>query len=108
MGPRIEHAAVVGFVLLGQFIGHFLLRRANGLWHFIPDKSVWVPVVGIALGLVAYFVILWVIVGVILLAGKCGINVPSLKTIPKNSTSAGKSAGVALVSGPRTVTVVLS
>src|SRR6476661_5768285 len=32
-----------------------------------------------------------------------GMNVPSLKRIPSHSPSAGQSAGVAFVSGPRTV-----
>ena len=36
------------------------------------------------------------------------MNVPSLKTMPKNSASAGKSACDALVSGLRAVTIVLS
>src|ERR671913_1678328 len=39
--------------------------------------------------------------------GRWGMNVPSLKVMPKNSASAGKSACDALVSGPRVVIVVL-
>ncbi|HEY9608485.1 hypothetical protein [Allocoleopsis sp.] len=35
------------------------------------------------------------------------MNVPSLKVMPKNSASAGKSACDALVSGPRATIVVL-
>src|SRR3712207_2737582 len=35
------------------------------------------------------------------------MNVPTLKVMPKNSASAGKSASDALVSGPRTVIIVL-
>src|SRR3712207_5711075 len=35
------------------------------------------------------------------------MNVPSLKVMPKNSASAGKSASDALVSGPRAVIIVL-
>jgi hypothetical protein len=36
-----------------------------------------------------------------------GVNVPSVKMMPKNSASAGKSASDALVSGPRAVIMVL-
>ena len=35
------------------------------------------------------------------------MNVPSLKVMPKNSASAGKSASDALVSGPRAAIVIL-
>lgn len=37
-----------------------------------------------------------------------GINVPGLNMMAKNSASAGAYAGVALVSGPRTVRIALS
>lgn len=73
MGPHIEHAAVVTFVLLGQFIGHFALRWANGSWHFLPETSRWLITLGIAAGLVAYFAILWMMIGLILLAGRLGL-----------------------------------
>ena len=73
MGPRIEHASVVAFLLLGQFIGHFGLRWTNSVWHFLPDKSGWLTTTGIVLGVVAYFAILWVVIGLIFLAGRFGL-----------------------------------
>jgi len=39
--------------------------------------------------------------------GQRGMNTSCLKTIPKNSPSAGAAATVAFVSGPRTVRLVL-
>ncbi len=39
--------------------------------------------------------------------GSCGMNVPSLKRMANHSPSAGQSAGVARISGPRTVSAAL-
>ena len=72
MGPRIEHASVVACLLLGQVVGHFGLRWANGFWNFLPDKSSWLVTIGLIAGLVAYFAILWIVIGLILLAGRFG------------------------------------
>ena len=73
MGPRIEHASVIAFLLLGQFIAHFGLRWANAVWQFLPEQSAWLTTIGIVLGLITYFAILWFVIGVIFLAGRIGL-----------------------------------
>lgn len=72
MGPRIEHASVVVFIILGQGLGHLAVRMANQRWHLLPDSSGWLVATGIVVGLVAYPAIIWGFMGLVILAGKCG------------------------------------